>query len=249
MRKPGYLFATATAAVVCSAPAMAQDAVETADIVTGDPYGAPWTMIVTGEPERVDEVGQAVTVLGEVDVVQGPDIVRLIERAPGVTVARNGPVGGFTGVFVRGAASEQTLVLVDGVRVSDVASPGGGFDFGNLLLGEVERVELLRGSNSTVWGSDAMGGVISVVTRLRPEPVASVEYGTSWERCMIAARRLYNTYGPGGMSEEQDIETQWAPFEVRDESEQLTAQLHHFKLEKRSKYLLQSHFLLFHTFF
>ena len=187
MRKPGYLFVTATAAVVFSAPAMAQDAVETADIVTGDPYGAPWTMVVTGEPERVDEVGQAVTVLGEGDVVQGPDIVRLIERAPGVTVARNGPVGGFTGVFVRGAASEQTLVLVDGVRVSDVASPGGGFDFGNLLLGEVERVELLRGSNSTVWGSDATVGVISVVTRLRPEPVASVEYGGDDELYLTAS--------------------------------------------------------------
>ena len=69
----------------------------------------------------------------EIADAQGPDLTRVLERLPGVTLSRNGGIGGFTGLRVRGADAEQVLVLVDGVRVVDVASPGDGFDFGNLL--------------------------------------------------------------------------------------------------------------------
>lgn len=112
---------------------------------------------------RPEETGQAVTVFDReaLDAIQGSDIGRVLERAPSVAFSRNGGLGGFTGVRVRGAQAEQLLVLVDGVRAADPASPGGGFDFGNLLPGNLERVELLRGSNSTIWGSDAIGGVLA----------------------------------------------------------------------------------------
>ncbi len=137
------------------------------------------TVTATGTRSEVEDTGQPVTVIGqdEIDAVQGADVTRVLRRAPGVTITRNGPPGAFTGVRVRGAAAEQLLVLIDGVRVADAAAPGGGFDFGNLAAGEIEKLDLLRGSNSTIWGSDAIGGVLLVTTRARRGLTASAEYG------------------------------------------------------------------------
>ncbi|MGX7951740.1 TonB-dependent receptor plug domain-containing protein [Tsuneonella sp. HG249] len=137
------------------------------------------TVTATGVRGNVEDTGQPVTVIGvaEIEAVQGPDLARVLRRAPGVTITRNGPPGSFTGVRLRGAAAEQLLVLVDGVRVADPAAPGGGFDFGNLGAGEIEKIDLLRGSNSTIWGSDAIGGVLIVSTRAARGLSASAEYG------------------------------------------------------------------------
>jgi vitamin B12 transporter len=107
-----------------------------------------------------------------------PDLTRVLERAPGVVFSRNGGPGSFTGVRVRGAEGEQLLVLLDGVRVADTASPGGGFDFGNLLMGNLAKVELQRSSNSTIWGSQALGGVLAATTGSSDTVSGSLEYGT-----------------------------------------------------------------------
>lgn len=137
------------------------------------------TVTATGTRGNLADTGQSVTVIGEaeIDAVQGADIARVLRRAPGVTITRNGPPGSFTGVRVRGASAEQLLLQIDGVRVADVAAPGGGFDFGNLAAGEIEKIDLLRGSNSTIWGSEALGGVMLVTTRGRRGLSASAEYG------------------------------------------------------------------------
>ncbi|MEO6093172.1 MAG: TonB-dependent receptor [Novosphingobium sp.] len=137
------------------------------------------TVIGIGQAERVDQSGQSIAIVGldEIRSVQGPDITRVLQRLPGVTITRNGGLGAFTGVRLRGAESEQTLVLIDGARVADVSSPGGGFDFGTLLTSNIEKIELLRGSNSVVWGSDAIGGVVAVTTRQLEGIDASAEYG------------------------------------------------------------------------
>jgi vitamin B12 transporter len=137
------------------------------------------TVTATGARGNVTDTGQSITVIGEdeIDAVQGADLTRVLRRAPGVTITRNGPPGSFTGVRVRGASAEQLLVMVDGVRVADTAAPGGGFDFGNLAAGEVEKLDLLRGSNSTIWGSDAIGGTLLVTTRATRGLSASAEYG------------------------------------------------------------------------
>lgn len=137
------------------------------------------TVVASGFSQPVDSTGQAISVVdaAELASIQGPDITRVLERLPGVAVARNGGLGAFTGVRIRGASSEQTLVLVDGARLADVSSPGSGFDFGTLLSGNVEKVELLRGSNSLIWGSDAIGGVIAVTTKQTEGVEASAEYG------------------------------------------------------------------------
>ena len=137
------------------------------------------TVTATGLSTSVENTGQSVTVIGldEIESVQGADIARVLTRAPAVSIIRNGPLGSFTGVSVRGAASEQLLVLIDGVRVADQASPSGGFDFGTLLATNVAGLDLLRGANSTIWGADALGGVLDISTRGRGGVSASLEYG------------------------------------------------------------------------
>ncbi|WP_120715942.1 TonB-dependent receptor plug domain-containing protein [Tsuneonella amylolytica] len=167
---PKYLFLLSSALFVT--PVVAQEA-------PADGLDTTITVTATGSRGNVADTGQSVTVIGqeEVDAVQGPDLTRVLRRAPGVTITRNGPPGSFTGVRVRGAGAEQLLVLIDGVRVADPAAPSGGFDFGNLAAGEIESLDLLRGSNSTIWGSDAIGGVLAVTTRARRGLSASAEYG------------------------------------------------------------------------
>ncbi|MGB7374807.1 TonB-dependent receptor plug domain-containing protein [Pontixanthobacter sp.] len=137
------------------------------------------TVTATGTRSEVEDTGQAVSIItrDEIEDVQGADITRVLERAPGVAFSRNGGLGAVTSVRVRGAEAEQLLVLVDGVRVADPASPSGGFDFGNLQTGNIAKIDLLRGSNSTIWGSDAVAGVLAVTTRAETGLSASAEYG------------------------------------------------------------------------
>lgn len=137
------------------------------------------TVLASGHSVRLDRVAQSISVLDEHDLarVQGPDIIRVLQRLPGVTIARNGGLGSFTGLSVRGAASERTLVLIDGVRMNDVAGPAGGFDFGSIVSNGIARVELLRGPASLMWGANAMGGVIHLSTRQADGAEAEAEYG------------------------------------------------------------------------
>ena len=173
MRK--YLFLLASA---IASPLSAQDE-ETISTAAWRIPETTITVTATGTRSEVEDTGQAVTVSGrdEIVAVQGHDVARVLERAPGVTLARNGPPGGFTGVRVRGAEAEQLLVILDGVRVADPAAPGGGFDFANLPAGNLEKIDLLRGSNSTIWGSDAVGGVLVASTLAESGIEASAEYG------------------------------------------------------------------------
>ena len=166
-------------AAAVAAPLAAQEG-DAADFPVIDrPDSDVITVTATGLATDVRNTGQSVTVIGldEIEAVQGADITRVLARAPGVSIARNGPLGSTTSLFVRGAASEQLLVLIDGVRAADQASPGGGFDFGTLLATNVSSIDLLRGANSTIWGADALGGVLDISTRGRGGIAASVEYG------------------------------------------------------------------------
>ncbi|UZE96470.1 TonB-dependent receptor plug domain-containing protein [Alkalimarinus alittae] len=110
--------------------------------------------------------GSAVTVLDSdyLEQNQVRVISDVLRDIPGVSVSRGGGLGSPTSVRIRGAEANQTLVLIDGIEVNDVALDGE-FNFGNLLNLEVERVEVLRGAQSALWGSDAMGGVINIVTK------------------------------------------------------------------------------------
>lgn len=151
----------------------------------------------SGSNSVIDNVGLAISVIGpdEIARLQTQDIITILEHIPGVTATRNGPIGGFTGVRIRGSEAEQVLVLVDGVRVNDPSSPGGGFDFGNLLSGGLSKIEVLRGSNSIIWGSQAIGGVINVTTSTGFDNItAHAEYGRDDTRTFGAS--LNQNIGP-----------------------------------------------------
>jgi vitamin B12 transporter len=152
------------ASAALAAPALAQEAPATQ---------TPDDIVVTaaGVPQDAGQVGQAVTVIDRATIEQrqAVAIADLLATPPGVTVSRSGGLGTLTSLNIRGAEGGQTLVLIDGVRVNDPSSAAGAFDFANLLAGSIERVEVLRGPNAVAWGSQAIGGVVNVVTE---QPVA-----------------------------------------------------------------------------
>jgi vitamin B12 transporter len=122
----------------------------------------------SGFEQPREETGQAITVIDEdmLDRSQASAISDVLRTVPGVRVVRNGGVGGVTSAFVRGGEASQTLVLIDGVRINDPSSPNAAFDFGSLLTGNIDRVEILRGPNSVIWGSQAIGGVVNIRTEV-----------------------------------------------------------------------------------
>lgn len=183
--KKSILASSALAALLSAVPAIAQEkpAADELEITTADPILRTDIVIsATGVPELPENIGQAVTVIDRQTIEQRQTvaIADLIATTPGVTLSRNGGLGGLTAIRIRGAEGEQTLTLIDGVRVNDPTSPGGAFDFANLLAGSVDRVEVLRGANSVPWGSQAIGGVVNVITMPPSNGLqgrANVEYG------------------------------------------------------------------------
>jgi vitamin B12 transporter len=125
-------------------------------------------------PLPAEEVGSAVTVIfaEEIERKQVRFVSDVLREVPGVAVSRSGTVGSFTQVRIRGAEANQTLVIIDGIEVND-PSGGSEFDFGNLLAADIERIEVLRGPQSALYGSDAIGGVINIITKKGRGPVAA----------------------------------------------------------------------------
>jgi vitamin B12 transporter len=123
-------------------------------------------VVANRAPEPLSKVGNSVTVLTDADIRESQATIAsdLLAQTPGITVARTGGVGQPTSVFIRGAESDQTVVIIDGVKMTDPSLPAGGFDFENLLIGDISRIEILRGAQSTLYGSDAIGGVVNIVT-------------------------------------------------------------------------------------
>ncbi|MEO1252961.1 MAG: TonB-dependent receptor [Pseudomonadota bacterium] len=113
------------------------------------------------------ETGASVSVITAQDLEElGVQFaVDAIASAPGVTVNQNGAFGGVANVRIRGAGTDQTLVLLDGVPVGDPTAVGGGFDFSVLDVADIEKIEILKGPQSTLWGSDAIGGVVNIITK------------------------------------------------------------------------------------
>ncbi len=119
----------------------------------------------TETPEN--EVASAMTVITAKDIADRhiSNVADALRTVPGLDVVRTGGLGQQTSVFLRGANSNHTLVLVDGVEMNDPSSPTGAFDFAFLQTDNIERIEVVRGAASAAFGSDAIGGVINVITK------------------------------------------------------------------------------------
>ncbi len=113
------------------------------------------------------EVGSSFTVITAEEIAQSGQVqlVDLLRTVPGLDVVRSGGLGQVASVFIRGANANHTLVMVDGVEVNDPMSPGNAYDFAHLGIENIERIEIVRGPQSTVYGSDAMAGVIHIITK------------------------------------------------------------------------------------
>lgn len=145
---------------------------------------APDTIVVTANrtAQPLARVGQSISVIDANDLAtrQTETVADVLRTVPGVTISRYGGIGSLTSVFIRGAESDQTVALIDGIKLNDPSASGGGFDFGNLLVGNIARIEVLRGAQSVLWGSQAIGGVVNVITvppSETPHANARVEYG------------------------------------------------------------------------
>jgi vitamin B12 transporter len=188
-----YLFLLGCS-VVMAAPAWAGVAI---------PDREPIIVTATRTNALLSEVGQSVSVVtGEqIELSQASQAVDILARLPGVTVSPSGGFGQPTSVFVRGAENAQSLVLIDGVRLNDPADVGGGFDFGGLTISQFDRVEVVRGSQSVLWGSRAIGGVINFITR-RPggkwQGRVQADYG--WRDRKQISASLTGMAGPIGLS-------------------------------------------------
>lgn len=143
-------------------------------------------------PEPAREVGSSVTVLDREDIERRKvtTVLELLRTVPGVEVSQGGGPGRVASVFLRGGTSAQTLVLLDGVRLNNPAT--AAFDFADLTVDGIERVEVLRGPQSVLYGSEAMGGVVAITTRRGGEGLhgsVEAEVGSLGHRAARAALR------------------------------------------------------------
>jgi vitamin B12 transporter len=151
------LLAAASVAALHSTTALAQ-----ADDRPLDQLVVPGTRAPAGV--STDGLGGSITVIDAqaVEDRQTRVVSDLLRDVPGIAVSRSGPVGGQTQIRLRGTEANQTLVLIDGIEASDPSQ--GEFDFATLIADDVARVEVLRGQQSALYGSDAIGGVIHYIT-------------------------------------------------------------------------------------
>ena len=127
------------------------------------------TMVITANrtETKEKEVGSSLTVItaDEIQKRQVLTVAEALRLVPGIDVINSGGLGRLTNVYTRGAGAGQTLVLVDMVEMNDPSDPTGAFDFSNLMADNIDRIEVLRGGESSLYGSDAIGGVINIITK------------------------------------------------------------------------------------
>ncbi|MFC4698727.1 TonB-dependent receptor plug domain-containing protein [Glaciecola siphonariae] len=135
---------------------------------------------VTGTRLSDEPVGAlSVITRAEIEQINPASTIDLLRRVPHLDIAENGNAGGFSYVSVRGGEFNFTLVLIDGVAVNDSTnSRGGGFDFNQVNPSAIERVEVYRGGINTIYGGEAISGVINIITRKDTSPTLSLEVGT-----------------------------------------------------------------------
>jgi outer membrane cobalamin receptor len=147
---------------------------------------------------EISDVPQSVSVITKEEIMNSPDrtIPEVIQRAAGVLITNNGPIGSLTSANIRGSEAGQVLIMIDGRRINDAQN--AQFDLSNLPLtkDEIERIEVLRGGASALYGADAMGGVINIITKApTQEPYARVS--SSFGRFGTQEYSLSHRWKPG----------------------------------------------------
>jgi vitamin B12 transporter len=198
--KPSVLFLSLTAAAT---PAVALEVAPGGQAASPDEAGdvaanAVSAVVVTANraPLAATQVGQSFTVLtaSHIHLDQETNLADLLARTPGISLARNGGPGQTTSIFIRGADSDQTVVLLDGVKLNDPTATGDGYDFSSLITGDAARIEVLRGSQSTLYGTEAIGGVVNIMTADATKPIEAElqaeggSYGTGYARGAVGGK-------------------------------------------------------------
>ena len=154
-------FYSSVALIALTAPVFAQITDE--DVVVS----------ATRIPTPVAQIASSVTVITAADIEARqqrslPDVLRSV---PGVNIVQSGGAGGQTSLFLRGTNSNHTKVLLDGIDIADPSTPGGAADISKLLAGDIAKLEVLRGPQGALYGSDAIGGVVNIVTQSGEGPM------------------------------------------------------------------------------
>jgi vitamin B12 transporter len=137
----------------------------------------------TRQPTPVSQTGSSITVITASDLAsrQRRTIPDALQDVPGLNIVQTGSPGGVTSAFIRGTNANHTKVLIDGIDAGDPTSFNGSFDFAHLLTSDVKQIEVLRGPQSGLYGSDAIGGVIDIKTKKGTGPAqftGSIEGGS-----------------------------------------------------------------------
>jgi vitamin B12 transporter len=156
----------------------------------------------TRSPLELARAGSAVSIItsDQIEAYGVRNLADALRLAPGVDVSEQGGAGSLSIVRVRGGEAGQSLVLLDGVRVGDSASTAGEFNFATMSLTDIERIEVLRGPQSALYGSDAMGGVINIITRkgarapTRSITIEGGSYGTLFTRAEMSGASETTSY-------------------------------------------------------
>lgn len=156
-RARSFLFLSTVSCLAIGGPALAQDVTELPGIV----------VTADRRPEPISRTGSAISVVSreQIETTNPTSLVDALRNVPGLDITETGGPGATTSVRIRGANPGQTLVLIDGIRANDPADVGAGFDFANLLPTAIDRIEVLRGPQTSLYGSDAIGGVVNIITR------------------------------------------------------------------------------------
>ena len=130
---------------------------------------SPPEVVVTAdrEPEPISRTGSSISVVkGETLATSNPgSLVDALRTVPGLDISESGGPGSTTNIRLRGANTGQTLVMIDGIRINDPTAASGDFDFAMFAPSAIERIEVLKGPQSALYGSDAMGGVVNIITK------------------------------------------------------------------------------------
>jgi vitamin B12 transporter len=152
--------------IAAPVPGRAQSPTPSPSPAPAENENAPVVVSATRLETPINEIGSSVTLItdDEIELNQRRFLPDVLQTVPGLNIVQTGGPGGKTSVFMRGTNSNHTKVLIDGVDAND-PSQDGVFDFGQVLTADLAQVEVLRGPQSSLYGSDALGGVINIVTK------------------------------------------------------------------------------------